>query len=221
MMTVDEAVLARRAVRGFLPDRAVPPALLREALELAQRSPSDCNVQPWRVFVASGQTRDRLRAALLEAFDGAVAPHSEVPHETFVGDYRRLQIESAVALYAEMGVRRDDAPARIAALRRNFELFDAPTVAFLCLDRSFGLGVALDLGAYLQTLMLALTARGLASCPQAALRYYPSVVRALLDIPETLTILLGVSIGYEEPSVPANRVRQRREPLAANVTFFE
>ena len=55
-MTFDEAVRARRSVRGYRPD-PVPESVLRECLELAQLTPSNCNVQPWRVYIASGEVR--------------------------------------------------------------------------------------------------------------------------------------------------------------------
>ena len=45
----------------------MPCELLNEALALAMRAPSNSNVQPWRLFVASGARRDRLVDAMLEA----------------------------------------------------------------------------------------------------------------------------------------------------------
>jgi nitroreductase len=215
-----EAVIgARRSVRGFLPD-PVPHATLQAVFELAQRAPSNCNVQPWRCYVASGATRDRARTMLLERLDARIPPaHDFADGNAFSGDYRRLQIECAVALYSEMGIARDDRAGRYRAVRRNFELFDAPHVVFVGMDRSFGIQVALDVGAYLQTLMLAMTAHGIASCPQGSLRNYPDVVRALFDVPDEVGILCGISFGYEDPSVPANRTRVGREPLETNVQF--
>ncbi len=62
---LDVAIHARRSVRGFDPDRRVPEATLREALELAQRAPSNCNVQPWRVWVAQGRPLESLRQGLV------------------------------------------------------------------------------------------------------------------------------------------------------------
>lgn len=218
---LERVIRTRRSVRGFRPD-PVPQATLREIFELAQRTPSNCNVQPWRSYVASGASCQRVRAKLLERLDARVPPHFDFGDgnaNAFSGDYRRLQVECAVALYSEMGVARDDRAGRFRALRRNFELFDAPHVVFVGMHKSFGLQVALDVGAYLQTLMLAMTARGIASCPQGSLRNYPDVVRELFDVPDEIGILCGISFGYEDPAVPANRTRVGREPLATNVQF--
>lgn len=219
MTSVDDVIRARHSVRGFLRDRPVPAYLLREALALAQHAPSNCNVQPWRVYLASGAACDRLRGALTAAIDGGERPTPEDPIDTFPGDYHRLQIACAVTLYGAMGIARGDAPGRLRALRRNFELFDAPHVAIVGMHAGFGVGVALDIGIYVQTLMLALTARGVASCPQASLRNYPAIVRRELAIPDDLRILCGIAIGYEDPTVPANQAHPGREALAANVVL--
>jgi nitroreductase len=213
MDTFDDVVRARRSVRGFLPDRPVPQAVLRDALAVARLAPSNCNVQPWRVYLASSNACARLRAALTAAVDAGEPPAPEDPIDTFVGDDRRRQIECARTLYGAMGVTRDDAAGRKRAMRRNYEFFDAPHVAIVCMNADFGIGVAVDIGVYVQTFMLALTARGIASCPQASLRNYPAVVRRSLQIPDTLRILCGVSIGYEDPAVAANRAHPPRESL--------
>ena len=90
----------------------------------------------------------------------------------------------------------------------------------ICMEKYFGLGVALDVGMYVQTLMLALCSRGVASCPQASLRQYPDIIRSELGIPDNLRIMCGVSFGYEDASVPANRCRQTRDPLESNVVLL-
>ena len=164
MHDLDETIRERRSVRGFVRDRLIPRHVICEALELAQRAPSNCNVQPWRVFVASGVGCDRLRDALRQAVTTGVAPAPDDPVDEFPGSYRRLQVDCAVALYKEMGVDRHDQAGRLRAFARNFEFFDAPHVAIVCMEQHFKLGVALDVGMYVQTLMLALWARGVASC---------------------------------------------------------
>jgi len=221
MPDLDQTIRERRSVRGFFPDKRVPPEVLRECLELAQRAPSNCNVQPWQVYVATGAARDQLKASLVKAiFDGQL-PDAEDGADSFVGDHRRLQIECAVSLYKEMGVGRGDQLGRLQAFTRNFEFFDAPHVAIICMDRSYGVRVALDIGAWLQTFLLALWSRGVASVPQASLCTYPNIVRRELGIPQEHRILCGVSFGYEDVSIPANRTRQTREPLESNVHFVE
>ena len=221
MPDLDDVIRARRSVRGFVRDREVPRDVLRAACDLAQRAPSNCNVQPWRVTIASGERRDRLVAALGDAIARRERPEPEDPIDTFAGDYQRLQFACAAELYGAMGIARGDVAARRAALLLNYRLFDAPHVAIVSMARGFQRGVALDVGMWLQTFMLALWSRGVATCAQASLRNYPRVIRAALDIPDELAILCGVSIGYEDTSVAANDARTSREPLEHNVVFLD
>ncbi len=220
MQAIDEIVRTRRSVRGFRPE-PVPRATLVEVLELAQRAPSNCNVQPWRVFIASGARRERLRDRLVEAMRAGRPSPMGLPIDTFRDEYRARQIECAVEMYGHMGVERDDMAGRFEAHLRNYAFFDAPHVAFVCMDASFGMGVALDVGMYVEGLMLLLWSRGIASCPQASLRAYEDITREELGIPDDLRILCGLSFGYEDPEVPANRTRQPRQPVGQNVTFVE
>ncbi len=216
-----QLVLARRSVRGFL-SQPIPEPTLRAVFETAQRAPSNCNVQPWRCYVASGAARDRVRELLLARIDAGVRPTFDFQDgnaNAFEGDYRRLQIECAVALYSEMGIAREDRAGRFRAVRRNFELFDAPHVVFVGMHKTFSTQVALDVGGYLQTLMLAMTSHGIACCAQGSLRNYPDVVRTVFDVPDDVGILCGISFGYEDTAVPANRTRVGREPLETNVQF--
>ena len=218
-MDVDIAIRTRRSVRGFT-STSVSPETLQQVFELAQRSPSNCNIQPWRIFVASGATRDRLRSAMVEQATLGIPPNPDFEYPNrFNEPFRKHQIECAVTLFHEMGIGRDDKSGRNRALLRNFELFDAPHVAFLGMDKLFREPVALDLGIYLQTLMLAMTAHGIACCPQGSMRSYPDIVRREFDISPEIGILVGLSFGYEDTSVAANRTRIDRSPLGENVVF--
>lgn len=214
----DRLVRERRSVRGFKKD-PVARVLIEQALKVAQHSPSNCNAQPWRVFVAAGERCEELRRRLLAAFDQE-HPVAELPTPAFEGVHRARQVACAVELYSKMGVERADKQGRRAAERRNFELFGAPQAAIICMDSSFGVGVALDVGCYLQTLMLALSARGIQSCAQASLRCYPDILRQELGIPSQLRILCGLSFGYEATDVAANKVRQTRAPIDETCTLL-
>lgn len=218
-MSLQEALENRRSVRGFT-DKPVPRETLEEVFSLAQLAPSNCNIQPWKVFVASGEARDELRRRMVaNASEGKpVQPdYEELPR--FQGVYRERQVDCAVELYNNMGIARDDKPGRARASLRNFELFDAPHVAFIGMEREFGVTVALDVGMYIQSLWLTMTAYGIGACAQGSMRYYPDDVREVFGEPESTAILCGISFGYEDSEVPANRTRVGRAPLDQNVVF--
>ena len=218
-MSLAEALRERRSVRGYRPE-PVPQAVLDEVFGLAQLAPSNCNIQPWKVFVASGAMRDELRHRMVEHVTKGDPIQPDFEHlPNFEGVYRKRQVDCAVELYNNMGIARDDREGRARASLRNFELFDAPHVAFIGMERQFGVTVALDVGMYIQTLMLVMTSFGIGSCAQGSMRYYPQDVRDLFGEPDSTAILCGISFGYEDQSVAANRTRVGREPLGESVRF--
>lgn len=218
-MSLIDAIYTRRSVRGFL-DKPVPQAVMDRIFEIAQQAPSNCNVQPWKVYVASGALKNRLRAKMVENTANAVAPNPDYEYRgDFRDEYRTRQVECAVALYTQMGIERHDKAGRQRAVLRNFEFFDAPHIAFIGMNPEFGTTVAIDVGMWAQTLMLTMVAFGIHSCPMGTMRNYPDLVREAFDIQDGTKILFGISFGYEDDAVPANATRTSRDPISANVDF--
>ena len=211
-------VQSRRSVRAFLP-QAVTDEVLQKVFALAQTAPSNCNTQPWVVHVASGAVRNTLQKTLIEALQqGQFA--MDFPYEgRYDGEYKARQYDAAAQLYQAMGIERTDKERRNAAFFKNFEFFDAPHVAFLFLPEDFGIREAADLGMYAQNLMLALTAFGLASCPQTALSFQADKVREILGVESSLKLLFGISFGFEYVAADANTARVGRAELAQVVKF--
>jgi len=219
-MDVYEAFEKRRSVRGFRPD-PIEPAVLRRILEGAQRAPSWCNIQPWRVWLTSGAATQKLTTSLTQAAQSSM-PHPEFPFPlAYPEPYDALRKECGIALYKAMGIARDDKQGRFGAWMRNYAAFDAPHIAIVGIDKRFGIYAALDVGCWLEALLLAATAEGVSACAQASLGAYADVVHRVLEIPEEVGVLFGISLGYEDPNVPANACRTDRNPIEANVRFVD
>ena len=216
MTELGEVVRERRSTRLFLRDKPVPRELLDDALSLAMRAPSNSNIQPWRVFITSGPRRDRLVEALLEEASAGFPETTGIP-EAFLP----MRQELGALVYGSMGIAREDGEARRLARLRNWEFFRAPVGAVVCMHRDLGLVDSLGVGMFLQTLVLALTERGLGACVQVSIAEFAEVVRAQLEIPEALTVLCGVSIGYPDPAFPANNLATPRNPVEKNVVFLD
>ncbi|MEQ9452044.1 MAG: nitroreductase [Pseudomonadales bacterium] len=216
----EELVRARRSVRGFLP-QTVPDEILQRVFELARWSPSGTNVQPWRVCVASGEACDEIRRGFLQRMDAGEPIKTDHLPDGKVGDpFKARKRDCAKELWGAMGVAWEDREGRAAAYRRNYELFDAPHVVFLGMHELFGAQTACDVGMYAQTLMLAMTAHGIASCSQGTLRNYPDYVREVFGLAPEIKILFGISFGYEDESIPANNARVGRAPMSETVQFI-
>jgi nitroreductase len=208
-----EGLLASRySCRGFLPD-PLPDATLRRMFELAQRTPSWCNVQPWQVHLVSGADAAAFSEALLARVQaGPEAPDIPGP-AAYEGVYRDRRRASGHALYEAVGVARDDLTARLSQALENFRFFGAPHVAVVSTPKALGTYGAVDCGAYVATLLLAAESLGVATIAQAALGMYADVVHDHLGVPADRDIVCGVSFGYADAAHRANTFRTERAAL--------
>ena len=216
MYDLEQAIDERRSIRMFLPDKPVPRELVDRALELAIRAPSNSNVQPWHLRLVSGAARDRLVAALLDEASSKPPVVPELP-ELFA----HLRRELGAKVYGSMGITRDDSEGRRIAVLRNWEFFRAPLAGIVCMHRDLHYVDSLGVGMFLQTFLLALTARGLGTCVQVSIAGYPEIVREQLSISDEYAILCGLAIGYPDPTFPANNLRTARNPIEHNVVFHD
>jgi len=214
-------VLSRRySVRAFLP-MPVPQAVLEEIFTLALHAPSNCNVQPCRIYVVSGASKDRLKDELVGAVLSGRPANPDFEWDVkFQGAHRERQFGSANALYGAMGIERADKQSRQIAMLRNWRFFDAPHAAFFTMAKYLKLTGAVDLGIYAQTLAMLMTERGIASCMQGALGMFPDPARKLFDLPQDEGILFGMSFGYADEAAPANKTRTDRVALDTMVRFL-
>lgn len=220
-MTVAAALQKRVSTRAFLAT-PVDRELLRQIFRAAQLSPSNCNVQPWQVYVVSGATLARLQASLLaEAASGRTPTPAFDWGLKYEGEQRERQFGAAAALYGALGIDRSDREARTQAMLRNWEFFGAPHAAFFAMGRDNGIRGAVDLGIYAQSLALLLAENGIGSCMQGALNQFPEPACEILGIPAQLGILFGMSFGYADPQAPANTARTVREPVDKAVFFAD
>jgi hypothetical protein len=50
---------------------------------------------------------------------------------------------------------------------------------------------------------------------------YPEIVRAELDIPDELSILCGLAVGYTDPDFAANKLKIGRKLVGENAVFLD
>jgi nitroreductase len=120
-----------------------------------------------------------------------------------------------------MGITRDDAEGRRIAVLRNWEFFRATLAGVVCIHRDLHHVDTLAVGMFLQTFLLALTARGLGTCVQVSIAGYPEIVREQLNISQEYAILCGMAISYPAPTFPANNLRTERNPIEHNVLIHD
>jgi len=208
----------RHSARAFLP-QPIEQATLERIFTIANRSPSNCNSQPWIAHVASGAAIEKLRERVCAAW-AAGQITMDFPYDgIYQGVYKERQYAAAQALYDSMGIKREEKARRNEQFVRNFKFFDAPQVAFLFMQEPFGLREAADVGMYAQTLMLTLTAFGYASCPQTALGFFADLARDEFGLEKNNKLLFGISFGLEDMADPSGGCRTARAALSDNTVF--
>lgn len=216
---VEHAIRSRKSVRGFLP-KPVPVELIERILTVAAYAPSGSNIQPWKVHLLTGDSRDALAEALTRAHYDETPPQREYDYypQTWRSPYLERRRATGWGLYSTLGIAKGDKDASFHQHARNYVFFGAPCVLLFTIDDDLGKGSWLDYGMFLQSIMVAATGHGLATCPQAALANYPDIVKRQLGIPASEVVVCGISLGYEDPDCIANQYRPTRMSAADFLT---
>ena len=206
-LSASEALARRRSVRAFT-DRPVDRALLARIFEIAQRAPSGGNLQPWQATVVTGErwqaVQDAVAARIAMGREGFQPEYDIYPRGlTDPWDSRRFGVGEA--LYASLGIAREDKAGRIAQFQQNYRGFGAPVMLFLHCSRIMGPPQWADMGMWLQSVMLLLVEHGLASCPQECWAMYGATVRAELGLDDGQILFCGLAIGHADEDAPVNR----------------
>jgi nitroreductase len=208
----------RYSCRAYRPDQ-LPRGIIERILDIAARTPSWCNVQPWHLTITEGAGTERFRAALSdEASTGSAAPDFPFP-ERYEGAYQERRREGGVQLYESVGVVRGDRVAAAREAAKNFELFGAPHVAIVTTEAALGVYAAVDCGLYVQSFLLAAQSLGVGAIPQAALAVHSKFVREYFGLPDTRRVVCGISFGWPDNAAPVNGFRTSRLSGPETATF--
>ncbi|WP_424631828.1 nitroreductase [Bradyrhizobium sp. SYSU BS000235] len=200
---VDHVIKSRFACRSFS-DRVVPRDLVEEVLEVARFAPSGANIQPWHVYVVTGARKDELSAVLLKAHEEARDQYrSEYQYyaSPLPDPYVSRREQFGRLFYGSLGIQQWDVPARARQTARNYSFFGAAVGLIITIDRRLQVGSWLDLGMFIQNVMIAAGARGLQTCPQETFAKYHALLRGLLPITPDEMVVCGMSMGYGETGV--------------------
>jgi len=222
-MNVNEALISRRSVRRFLPD-PVSQEKIDNILKGAAFAPSGHNIQPWHVYVVEGQKKQSITQSILNSIkDGSAKDmKNEFDYyptewfEPFVSRRRAVGFE----LYNLLGIGRDDFAARDKQMQENFHFFGAPVGMFITMDRRLATGTFIDVGMFIQSILVGARGEDLHSCGQVAFTKFHTLIAEQLKFKENEMLVCGVSIGYEDTSAPENALRVEKLQYSDFTTFL-
>lgn len=223
-MNVSDAVKQRKSIRSFLPD---PIALgdLRDLLTTAQRAPSGCNAQPWRVIAVAGDERKAVTDVAMQALAAGVMgkrpvePPFMMNFDQFDPKYRERFMGMGKLMTESAGIARDDAEGRQRLTLRNFSFFGASVGLFFVLDKRMHSAQWGHAGMYMQTINLLAVDRGWGTCMQEAWGMLRPELHTHFGLAENELIWCGMALGVPDRSSPSNSYFTERASVDEVVTF--
>jgi nitroreductase len=224
-----EFLASRRSTRDFLPT-AVPPEIIEQILKDSLTAPSWSNTRPFKVAVATGESRERISQEFLARWSvlskimrkgilnklrivysryGLPTSNRSIA-KPYPAELKPRAERVGREMYETFGVVRGDRTGRDQQWAKNYSFFGAPVELFIYVHKSLHIYAASDAGLMMQNLMLSAHAHGLGTCAQGAVAIWDDVVRKEFDVPKGYRLLCGIALGYPSDSsvnqFKANRI---------------
>lgn len=220
-IALSDAMKSRKAIRDFL-ETPISRDAIYEILALASRAPSGTNTQPWRVYVLTGNAKEELTAVINDEIskENIAQTGREIHYPTkWDSPYIERRRKVGWDLYGLLGIKREDRDLIALQRNKNFSFYGAPVGLIFSIDKSLKAGSWLDYGMFLQSVMLAARANGLATCPQAAFTQFSEHVGSHLGFNESEMLVCGMALGYANPDGLVNTLETEREPVGQFASF--
>lgn len=219
--SVTDAMISRITVRGFL-DKPVPEEILKRIFDTARRTASGGNLQPWRAHVMTGNilkqfTEEAAKNTLGGEQEGETFPAYPSP---LWEPQRSWRYKLGEEMYAQLGIPRENKMGRLIWLANNAKFFEAPVGIIITGHKDLLMPQHLDVGIYVQSLMLLAREEGLHTAPQGWWRRHPKTVNKYLDVPEEEQVLVGMAMGYGDPDSNVNNLVSDRADFDELVHFY-
>ncbi|MFJ3525335.1 nitroreductase [Pseudomonas sp. NPDC090203] len=201
-LTEVEQIMVSRFANRFYSSRDVAIADLTAILHAARHAGTGANVQPWRVYVTTGTAKAALTDAIIDAHRQRPSQHSseyDYFPDPLPEPYASRRREFGSVFYGSLGIAPGDLASRSAQTERNCRFFDAPVGLVFTIDRRLEKGSWLDLGMFIQNVMLAAKSRGLDTCTQEFLARYQAVFRTCLPLASEELVVCGMALGFGDP----------------------
>lgn len=221
-MEVAAAIKGRRSIRKFK-SQDVPKNVITEILDTARWSPSWGNTQPWSLYVLTGKTLARFKEMNLQQTLAGAPIASDVPMlEKWPDAMKARYGELGKVVLSAQGIKREDKAGRDKYYQDMVIGFDAPCMILACISRDNLVEYQmLDIGLIAQSICLAAHDKGLGTCLLAAAARYSAEIRKIAAIPGDRKIVVGIALGYPDPSFPLNTFDRQRAGLDEIVHWME
>lgn len=209
-MEFNEVVKKRKSKRWYL-DKEVSKDLIIKMITEASLAVSFMNHQPWEAAVVQGKKLKEIAETLDKRQKEDRSTQSIPWPSAWPG--RHEKILQKMKESQKKRILPDDPIGKW--------MYNAPVVIFLHIHKELNEWSLLDLGSFMQTLLLSAANLGVQTVPQARMGCNNDEVAKLLNLGPERKIILGITMGYADVDHPNNQFYSPREDLQEWTTWHE
>ena len=221
-MNLKDIIKSRYSVRSFT-NKNVDIEIIKEILHISTCAPSGGNIQPWKVYVVTGDAKEKLIERALNNYDNGI--QEKIEYDIYPNpldeEYKKRRSECARDMYKALSIKQDDIELRLSQIRENFKFFGAPVGMIVTIDKSFAENGWGHVGMFIQNICLSAVDNDMGTCLQESWSIYPKTVKDVLNIADNEIVWCGIALGYPNKDHPINNYRTSRESIEKFVTFIE
>lgn len=207
-MDLINVIKGRQSTRWFT-DKKIPINTLLDIIKLAQQAPSWVNSQPIRVYLAMGNTLDKIKQEHAKLNQSPKIQSNPVIPFRSTKQWDQASQNNMNNWFAgncqQVGSNWFKVMGKVCD-----RLYNANAVVYLSLHKNFSDWSVLDLGSFSQTIMLAAYNKEVASLPAYQFVQYPNHLHELLNLPDDEEVVFGIGLGYRDEKAPINRIHSTR-----------
>ncbi len=209
-MNFKEIATTRRSINFFDPDKDVSEQLLDEVIDIARKTPSSFNLQPWNLMVLRDQERkEKLKALAWDQPKVVEAPVVLI----FLADKNGWQaghptVENNWEKMVEGGsMQPEQRDWFLEAAQSLYDWSPAANLAF----------AAKNTGFFAMSFMYAATSLGLETHPMDGFDH--EAVRQAFNIPDNFWVPLLLAVGYKAPGLELHPPKWRKSKEEIILSF--
>ena len=192
-MNLKDIIKSRYSVRSFT-NKNVDIEIIKEILHISACAPSGGNIQPWKVYVVTGDAKEKLVEKALANYDNGV--QEKIEYDIYPNpldeEYKKRRSECARDMYTALSIKQDDIESRLSQIRENFKFFGAPVGMIVTIDKAFAENGWGHVGMFIQNICLSAVDNDMGTCLQESWSIYPKLLKMFLTF--QITKLSGVGL---------------------------
>lgn len=193
----------RISIRDFK-DKQISKEILKTIVFDAQQAPSWANSQPWRVYIATGDTMKEIQKSHITKTEAGLKGNSDLAVKD-IKEWGELPWSNMSTWLDKVG--SDERMTDFTAA--NVRLWNSPAMAYINVPKTTPVWSIYDAGSFAQTLMLSATNHGLDSMVAYENIKYPDEIRKNLGVSEEEIIVAGIALGYRSENKINNFTNNR------------